>query len=281
MTILKQNTVLTVQGNNTGLTPFERDVIKQLPFSLQAYVKAMDSPKVFEMKPGDAETMIYDLITETQLNIGHTKSAEDMEINLVSSAAILNLIYQKYRSLTVAELKLSFLNGSIGDYGEYIGVNLLSASKWIKGYSLSEIKKRAFEEWNKKIDAREKVELTDEEKNKMNLQACISYYNDFRSGSVQNYVTDLLRAIYYDILLSNGLINFDEGKRYEIHEMALDEIKRNPNKKQKGLGSEISLLAKQQGRLNEVSKRIALHEYFRDLIKDGKELSELLKLKNE
>lgn len=281
MTTSKQNTELTVQGNNTGLTPFEIDVIKELPFSLQAYVKAKYSQKVFEMKPEDAETMIYDLITETQLKIGHTKSAEDMEINLVTAAAILNLIYKKYRLLTVAELKLSFFNGSVGDYGEYIGVNLLSASKWIKGYSLSEIKKRAFEEWNKKIDAGEKVELTEDDKNKMNLQACISYYKEFRDGSVQYYFTDLLLAIFYDILLANGLINFDEDKRYEIHEMALDEIKRNPNKKQKGLGSEISLLAKQQGRLNEVSKRLALHEYFRDLIKDGKELSELLKLKNE
>jgi hypothetical protein len=92
---------------NTGLTQTEREVINELPSGLQIYTKAKDSPKISDLPPVEAEIMIYNLISETQINIGHTKSAEDENVNQITSASILNFINQKYRTLTVAEVKIS------------------------------------------------------------------------------------------------------------------------------------------------------------------------------
>ncbi len=278
MTTSKQNTSLQVV-NNSGLTIKERQVIDELPPGLQIYVKAKDSPKVFEMPPVESETMIYNLIVETQVNIGHTKAVNDTEINLISSAAILNLIYQKYRTLTVAELKLAFLNGSVGDYGDYIGVNLKSASQWIKGYAGAEIKKKALHEWNLKLDKENTTEKTPEEKNRENLQSCVVYFDEFRNGSVRNFGGDLLLATYYDILLENDIVNFDEERRYSIYELAKEEIKTAPKTKQKNAIAQIVNRATKDNELNVVCKRIALHQFFRDLITKGAELSDLIKTK--
>lgn len=270
MTSLNKNTSLQVV--NTGLTQREREVIKELPLSLQEYVRAKDSPKIFEMAPADAETKIYDLIVTAQINRGHTKAVNDLEINLANAAAILKLIYKKYRVLTVAELELCFFNGCSGEYGETVGVNLESASVWLKGYDGAELKKKAIHEWNKKLDADEVVEKTPEQKNIDSLKSCVNYFDDFRKGSVVNYFTDLLSATYYDILLNNRLINFDKEKRLEIYATAQSEIK-------KGLKKQSSFVAAlgEENKLNIVCKRIALHEYFRELIKNGSELSDLIK----
>ena len=51
------------------------------------------------------------------------------------------MISNKYKNLTIDEFKLICFNGSIGDYGDYIGINVKSVSDWIKGYKQVEVPK--------------------------------------------------------------------------------------------------------------------------------------------
>ncbi len=278
MTKLEQNiTQITV---NTGLTQKERETINELPSGLQIYVKAKDSPKISEMSPVDAEIFIYNLISETQINIGHTKSAEDSKINQISAAAILQYIYQKNRTLTISELKLAFLNGLSGDYGDYIGVNLKTASQWIRGYSGAEIKRKALSEWNKCLETDKKEELTEEQKEEIELRAIINYFDEFKQNN-DSTTPDFILAIYYTRLKNKGLINFSDDKKSEMYEIGLNQYKNGltGGRVSKDIyGSMISKTEKQQNKQFEnICKRIALHEYFKELIDNSLELKEIIK----
>lgn len=274
----KENTSL--QAINTGLTQREREVINELPSGLQIYVKAKDSPKIFEMPAVNAEIMLYDLIIETQINIGHTKAVDDRQINQISAAAILQLIYQKYRTLTVAELKLSFLNGLSGDYGDYIGVNLKTASQWIKGYSEAEIKKKALAEWNKCLETDKKEELTEGQKEEIELRATINYFDEFKKNS-DSITPDFILAIYYTRLKNKGLINFSDDKKSEMYEIGFNQYKNGATGQRSSkdiYGAMILKIEKQQNKQFEnICKRIALHEYFKEIINNGLELKDIIK----
>jgi len=278
---LGQNMNLT--NVNTGLTPKERDVINELPSGLQIYVKAKDSPKIFEIPAVEAEIMIYNLISETQINIGHTKSAEDSKINQISAAAILNLIYQKYRTLTVVELKLAFLNGLSGDYGDYIGINLKTASQWIKGYAGAEIRKKALSEWNKILDIDTKPELTEEQKEKIEIDSVCGYFSEFKANFLEgkrDTELEYLCAIFYLRLKKKGLFKFSEEKKTQMYNEGLSEYQKalTSSRVSKDIyGSMLKQIEKNVNKpFDHICKRIALHEYFKDLINKGIELKDVL-----
>jgi len=155
------------------ITFAEKEVLEKIPLGLQKFIKAKFSPLISEIEEKEADRMIYDLICQTQIHIGHTKSAEDIEINLICSRAILALIKSKYQNLTIQELKISFLNGSIGEYGQTIGVNLKSASEWIKGYLNDQKKLQAMSEWNKCLDNVQKHKYTEEQKEQIEVDGSI------------------------------------------------------------------------------------------------------------
>jgi hypothetical protein len=275
---------------NTGLTQTEREVINELPSGLQIYTKAKDSPKISDLPPVEAEIMIYNLISETQINIGHTKSAEDENVNQITSASILNFINQKYRTLTVAELKLAFLNGLSGDYGDYIGVNLKSASQWIKGYLNDEKRKQAMSEWNKCLDNVKKHVYTDEQKEQIEIDGCLHYFNEFVNNKMlERFVmpTDYLCSIFYLRLKTLGLINdstFSQDKKQQMFSEAKTEYEKgfnNRNISKDIYGAMLTMIAKKQNKpFDHLCKRIALHEYFKELVKNDCNLSdELEKIK--
>jgi len=275
---------------NTGLTQTEREIINTLPSGLQIYTKAKDSPKISDLPPVEAEIMIYNLISETQINIGHTKSAEDENVNQITSASILNFINQKYRTLTVAELKLAFLNGLSGDYGDYIGVNLKSASQWIKGYLNDEKRKQAMSEWNKCLDNVKKHVYTDEQKEQIEIDGCLHYFNEFVNNKMlERFVmpTDYLCSIFYLRLKTLGLINdstFSQDKKQQMFSEAKTEYEKgfnNRNISKDIYGAMLTMIAKKQNKpFDHLCKRIALHEYFKELVKNDCNLSdELEKIK--
>lgn len=283
----KDTRLITV---NMGLTQTEREIINTLPSGLQIYTKAKDSPKISDLPPVDAEIMIYNLISETQINIGHTKSAEDENVNQITSASILNFINQKYKTLTVAELKLAFLNGLSGDYGDYIGVNLKSASQWIKGYLNDEKRKQAMSEWNKCLDNVKKHIYTDTQKEQIEIDGCLHYFNEFVNNKMlERFVmpTDYLCSIFYLRLKAIGLITdstFSPDKRQQMYAEAKTDYEKgfnNRNVSKDIYGAMLTMIAKKQNKpFDHLCKRIALHEYFKELVKnDCNLLDELEKIK--
>ena len=276
-----------IQKHTNLLTEVERKAFEQIPSGLQKFVKAKFSPLISEMDAAEADKMIFDLICQTQIHIGHTKSAEDMEMNLICSRAILSLIKSKYQNLTITELKTAFLNGSIGEYGQSIGVNLKSASEWIKGYLNDEKRKQTMAQWNKCLDHVKKRDYSEEEKEQIEVDGCLHYFNEFKNNKMlERFVmpTDYLCSIFYLRLKKNGLIKdgtFSAEKRQQMYAEAKTEYENsfnNTNISKDIYGAMIQMIAKKQNKpFDHLCKRIALHEYFKELIKNGVDLEEEFK----
>lgn len=274
-----ENQIVTT---NKGLTIEQKDVISKMPFSLQKYVKAKDSPKISDLGISDALKFLVDLIASTQVNIGHVKRAEDEEANLQMAENLLNLIKSKFQSLTVDELKLAVLNGSISEYGDYATLSFKTISDWIKSYLNDVNKKHAMAEWNRCLDNVKKHEYTEEQKEQIEIDGLLHYFKEFKENKMmEKFVmpVDYLCAIFYLRLKTNGVITentFSKEKKIEMYDKAKFEYEngfKDKNISKDIYGSMIQMIAKKQNRpFDHLCKRIALHEYFNSLIKRDVEL---------
>jgi len=272
---------------NKGLTPIQTEVISKMPFSLQKYVKAKNSPIISEMEVKDGLKFLYDLISSTQVNIGHVKRADDSEANLQIAENLFNLIKSKYQSLTVDELKLAILNGSISEYGEYTTFSLKTLSDWIKGYLNDINKKHAMSEWNRAIDLATAKDKTHEQKQQIIIDGCLHAFNDYKSNSL-SFPVDYLCGVFYDKLKELGLINFTTERKGRIYDEALVIYKSGINdfygagKINKDIyGSIIQTISnKKTSQENRsfvnLGKRIGLKMYFNDLLETDTELLDLI-----
>lgn len=280
--------------HNQGLTPLQKEVISKMPFSLQKYVKAKDSPMISGLEIKEALKLLIDLITNTQVNIGHVKRADDSEANLQIAENLLNLIKSKYQSLTVSELKLAVLNGSISEYGDYSTLSLKTFSDWIKGYLNDINKKTAMSEWNKMIDMVQIRNYSEEQKEQIIMDGCIHAFNDYKSNGLLNKIifpVDYLCGIYYDYLKNKGLINFTSERKGQIYDEALkiyksgiDELRKNGGVTKDIYGSIITTISnKKTSQENRsfvnLGKRIGLRMYFDDLLELNEDLKQLLTTK--
>lgn len=279
--------ITIINKSETGLLPVAKKAINDLPEGLRKYALAKDSEIIAKLSLSDAECFVLDLITETQINIGHTKIANDSMTNELSAIAICKLIFDRHKTLTKAELKLAVLNGSIGEYGNYTGVNLLSVSTWIKSYNNDELKKKAMSEWNKMIDCVQINKFSEEQKEQIIVDGCLKFFKDFKeSGTLKDFVlpVDHICGIFYDLLKSKGLVNFSNDRRIEIYDRALEKYTKdlNESKLRRRIKPDMhkilidSISKKDNKPFSALCKRIALTEYFNDIMGIGEDLQTIL-----
>lgn len=269
---------------NKGLTPLQKEVVSKMPFSLQKYVKAKDSLIISEMEVTDSLKFLIDLITNTQVNIGHVKRAEDGEANLSIAENLLNIIKSKYQSLTIDELKLAVLSGSISEYGEYTTFSLKTISDWIKGYLNDINKKLAMSEWNKLIDMVQIRKYTDEQKQQIIVDGCLHAFKDYKENNLVIPV-DYLCSVFYDYLKNKELINFTLERKGKIYDEALRIYKSGMDSNKK-IDKDIygliiqTISNKKTSQENRsfvnLGKRIGLLMYFNDLLETETELTDLI-----
>lgn len=274
-------------NTQTGITIIEREVIQKLPAGLQKFVAAKDSPKVIDLNPPDAEKFILNLIMETQLNTGHTKQAEDETTNAMAAGAVYGYIKDKFKTLTVKELKLAVLNGLTGEYGDFIGINLKTFSGWIKGYSTSELKKQAMSEWNKYIELVQVRKYSESEKDQIIISGCLHFWNDYKNAGLIKHLVipvDKVCAIYYDFLAKKGVVNFGKDqlnefsrKAKELYEAEITLSKTSRQIKKSDYEAIMDSITKDTNtHLKSKRRKIALIAFFDELITQKKDLKEII-----
>lgn len=145
-------------------------------------------------------------------------------------------------------------------------------------------------EWNKCLDNVKKHIYTDEQKEQIEIDGCLHYFNEFVNNKMlERFVmpTDYLCSIFYLRLKTLGLINdstFSQDKKQQMFSEAKTEYEKgfnNRNISKDIYGAMLTMIAKKQNKpFDHLCKRIALHEYFKELVKNDCNLSdELEKIK--
>ncbi len=282
------NSLQVIRGYQ--LTTIEKKAIQLLPGGLQKYVLAKESDIIAMLSAFDRECFILDFITELQLNIGHTVKASDGITNEQTTIAISNFIFERHKTLTKEELKLACLSHFIENQVEQQGVNLKTIAGAIKSYYSDELKKKAMSEWNKLIDCVQINKYSEEQKELIVLDGCIHFFNEYKEAGLLNEIirpVDRLCAIFYDKLKELKLIDFTKERRIKIYDRADAEYKdqlskavRNPHVKFKMSDMEAILKTipdNSNKTFSNLCKRMALIEYFDDLLELDENIQTLLK----
>lgn len=278
-----------IKIHSNGLTLIQSEAIEKLPIMYQKYVEAKQSDVISSLTPLDCELFIVDLITELQVNIGHTKKAEDGITNEQTAIAVSSFIFKTHPTLTKKELKLACLMYFIESQAEVQGVNLKSIVGSINTYINSENKKKAMAEWNKMIDLVQINKYDDSQKEQIIIDGCVHFFNEYKQNGLLNQIiapVDSLCAIFYDKLKEKGLLIFTKERKLEIYDKAvikykeqLEAAKRDRKMKfeQKDFDLMVSLLAENKNRpFANLCKKMSLLQYFDELVEMEQDLATLL-----
>ena len=284
----------------TSLTISDQSAINQLPEQLRKYALAKDGKIVSKMPLKDAITSIYDTLCKVLVDTGNgtMQKQDNIESVLITiSESVYQLVCDKYKAITINEFKLACLNGSLGDYGQYFGLNLKTVSDWLKGYNNDENKKKAMAEWNRLIGLVSIQEKTPEQKDAIIVDGLIHFFErykkygkikDEKTGNTQVLLIPVnsLCAVFYDNLKEKGLLVITKERKLEMYDKALAEYKADLEAKAKDRTVNFKteqikpLLESIAGNNNKpfanICKRMALLQYFDELIEMDTDIKDVL-----
>lgn len=145
-------------------------------------------------------TRVSQLLRQTYVMVGfQTPDENDLAI---ITAKLTSDLFESYRYLTFGEVSLCFELGAKGEYGEFMGLNMRTFSRWLKTYKTSDFRYRLVVERNRKQQAAlpPVSEAYNREREEQMLQNVYRYYRE-------NYPLDrLMPARVYRILQERKLI---------------------------------------------------------------------------
>lgn len=171
-------------------------------------------------------------------------------------------IRSRYKSLRAEEIPIAFSRGIRGEYGEFMGLSVITFEKFISEYLNSQFRIDLGKSMPKAIEQRTEVNLTREDR--------IAFANQaFAKFKVDDFYNDL-GNIVYDFLDSEGLITFTAKEKFEIMEQVrkreYDKLQ-NPtsSREKKQFDDAITKLIEGNDSIIPHAKRECLRLYFLDL----------------
>ena len=271
------------------ITITDKSAISKLPLNLQKYCLAKEGEVISKMSASFGISSISKVIHSAMVNVGMNPTEGQDNVLLNISETVFQLINDRYKSITINEFKLACLNGSLEEYGKYYGINLKTVSDWLKGYNNDENKKKAMAEWNRLLGYVSIQPKTEKEKDEIIVNGCIHYFNEYRQAGVLKQIlvpVDTLCSVFYDKLKEKGLLILTKERQLELYDKALIEYEsslkakakdRTVNFKENQIQGLLDLIKTKQNKpFVNVCKRMALLQYFDELIELEQDLTELL-----
>lgn len=135
------------------LTNSELAAIEKLNESNKTYVEAKNSIKVAMIDVIEARIEMFKLIVSCINASGENKKFHLDEPQLQTLAKFMhNYVIDKYKGITLLEVKNAFNLGITGEFGDTVGYGVATFSKFVKGYMDSQKRSAAMKEWMKAQD---------------------------------------------------------------------------------------------------------------------------------
>lgn len=249
--------------------------------TLQIIEKINTLPALRQLKQNDITVSLIPVLNHCYNLAGQKVKPEDIQF---ASEQLSKTLFDKYQSLTLDEVYLALKNGMQKEYGEYYGLNSMTFAGFVKAYNESEERLRIREA---KIKQRQLLEapkeLTELEKNHIVINGIIERFEDFKkNGFVQD-----LGNIAFMYLGKIGLIKFtreykdDVMMRAELQTCRDASVKLalciNPFERNYLKDIMDDPHGKAEPDLQVLCRNIALNDYFKKLINEGVELTDILR----
>lgn len=187
---------LTTQNNQIQVSHFETKV-----------ERVFQSNKFLNSTEKEMKLFLLDQVSKSFLLRGYKTTDQD---NAIIVTELLKEIQKRFKAITFKEIEIAFENGLRGEYGEYMGLSVITFSNFIKGFK--ESRQRAdMIKLHKEV--KEEVVVTEEEKKKNFeefLESCIFKPYETRSYNLYSW------SYIYDFFRSIGYCRFNEKTESEI-----------------------------------------------------------------
>lgn len=178
--------------------------------------QAINGHRVMICKPETLLPAVNRILLQTYVLVGFTPpKKEDVALLTTKLAADLQ---ESYPSLTLHEIALCFELGAKGEYGDFMGLNMRTFTRWLKSYQTSEMRYKAVVE-REQAKARSALppvsEAYKEERERAFLHSVFEHY---RAGYP---IERLYPARVYRSLQARGIIADSlDDKRAAMHQAA-------------------------------------------------------------
>lgn len=269
----------------SGLTVYTPSNELQVHKSIASILETAPS---FEMPDKDLrELIIKPAVLKAYMDTGFRYEKEDLTyiVDCLKSEIISN---PKLRTIRPEEIKIAISNGVRKEYGDYMGLGLVSFIQFLKGYMNSEERNQAKmlkADNDRQIAFRQKPEPTAEQIAEGRKSTIIRAFKEY---AIKGHYDDLGSYVYSSLDKLN-LLGFNtadkkqfildaiESLKSKIHEQLKIEL--NPSK-QRSLKAQFKALSMEEIECNETiiseAKKIGLYAFFDTLILEETKIETLL-----
>jgi hypothetical protein len=234
--------------------------------------KSSDVQHVLQNQPAfldDYKSVHNEVLAQVMKSITHLNwNVPEQSAMTILVSEISNSIRNNYKQIRTDEISICFAKGIRGEYGEYMGLSVVTFEKFIMGYLASDYRANLGKTLPKAEPPAPSKELTRQNR----IDFAQKAYEKYKTGVFY----DDLGNIVYAFLDSEGLIPFTPSEKFEMLDQARqEEYKRlqNPLSVEEARRFNIQIEALMNGNEKIIprSKKIALNKYFEKLFKSGSE----------
>lgn len=174
-------------------------------------ITAASNLTIFEAKRTQSFKAIQGLVKKTVAEAGHNKHEDDIKV-LMDGVA--DDVYRDFQDLTCEELAIAYRLGVRGEFGEFMGLSVITFHKW--GRSFREMKNEQIHALKSKLPALPEPAITDQKRRKIRkefINSIIDWYKKFQDDPAIN-ILDAGNRIY-KTLSEIGLITIDKDLNLE------------------------------------------------------------------
>ena len=226
----------------------------------------LSNPPAFKENISDVKEYILGQLIKSVNHLGW-KLPEDNDVKLLVNE-IAGSIVRDYKQIRKAEIGIAFSKGIRGEYGEFMGLSVVTFEKFIIGYLASDYRAAL----GKSLPVAEMPAPTKELSREDRMEWAKTAYETFKEkGFYDDYGNQI-----YEFLDKEGLIPFTPSEKFELLDQARQEEYRrlqNPLsvKEAREFNKQIEALMTDNQKLLPRTKKLALNKYFQILLKSGSE----------
>lgn len=178
--------------------------------------RAISDRRLISYQPGEILPAVNQILLQTYVLVGFTPpKANDLAILIAKLSADLQ---ESYPSLTLQEVALCFELGAKGEYGDFMGLNLRTFTRWLKAYQTSDLRYRAVVE-REQAKAQAALPSISEEYKEQRERAFLNrVFEHYRAGYP---IERLYPARVYQSLQDRGILHNTPKEKWDaMHQAA-------------------------------------------------------------
>lgn len=198
------------------------------------YIAAAIQPKYIKIETLKRQAILSTYIAEVYKFRGQIANSAD----LVDMARDLDRKLsgdEKLSLLTLEEIRVAFLHGVTGEYGEYYGINYVTLSKWVSAYFFSEERLEMIQRYqrekqripqNTRLLAQKSNQTTEREREEYLVKTLNAYFDDVRRGRPVVGMAHTQEDVYH-YLVKRGILKPSKDDKMSAMSRAEDWLKQH------------------------------------------------------